>query len=278
MTTVQTNVRDYLLGNTPHEYDRLKLQASILGGWTEGFFRSAGIGRGMRILDLGCGMGDVSLLAAELAWPTGSVVAIDRDPVVIEKARERASRRGTGARIDFVHEDLLAFHSARPFDAVVGRYFLLYQPDPVVAIRHAVEQIRAGGVVCFHETDFGNPIRSHPDNTLFERAYQLLTETVRRTGVPVDFGLRLTASFLDAGLSWPTIKAEVPIGGEAGSYLYGWVAETLRSLLPRIEQFGLASAEELDLDTLAMRMEADAVSQHSQLFGPLQVGAWTTKG
>jgi hypothetical protein len=107
--------------------------------------------------------------------------------------------------------------------------------------------------------------------------YRLVGETFRRAGVPADFGLRLTTSFIQAGLPWPSIKAEVAIGGEAGSYLYGWMAESLRSLLPRVEQFGLATAEELELETLAARTEAECIALQSQLVGPIQFGAWARK-
>jgi ubiquinone/menaquinone biosynthesis C-methylase UbiE len=65
MTTIRSSVQDYVLGNSPREQERLKFQASIVGGWTEQYFRAAGLDRGMRVLDLGCGMGDVSLLAAK---------------------------------------------------------------------------------------------------------------------------------------------------------------------------------------------------------------------
>ena len=78
-----------------------------------------------------------------------------------------------------------------------------------------------------------------------------MAETERRAGVWVDLGLHLGNQFLNAGLPWPTIKAELPIGGEPGSFIYRWITETPRSLLPYIEQFSLASADELDLDTLA---------------------------
>ena len=52
----------------------------------------------MRVLDLGCGMGDVSLLAARLVGPTGSVTGIDRDGVIVEKARERARHKARRRR------------------------------------------------------------------------------------------------------------------------------------------------------------------------------------
>ena len=269
-------VQDYVLSNGVREQNRLQYQAAILEKWTRQFFVSAGIEPGMKVLDLGCGMGDVSLLAAKLVGPTGSVIGIDRDRAIVERARERARRAARGANIEFLCANVLEFESPLDFDTVVGRYILLYQPDPVSAVRHAAKQVRSGGIVLFHEMDFANPIRSYPDGTLFGRLlYGLITDTFRRAGCHADLALHLTRVFREAGLPWPTIKAEVPIGGEPGCFLYTWLAETLRSLLPRIEQFNLASAVELDLDSLVARMETEALPCHSQLIGPLQFGAWT---
>jgi len=61
---------DYVLGYSQHEQQRLLKQAAILRACTERFFRAGGLAPGMRVLDLGCGMGDVSLLAADLVGPT----------------------------------------------------------------------------------------------------------------------------------------------------------------------------------------------------------------
>ncbi|MBV8831997.1 MAG: class I SAM-dependent methyltransferase [Acidobacteriaceae bacterium] len=276
-SAVRTSIENYVLGNSAQEQKRLRLQASFLEKWTEQFLLSAGLKRGMRVLDFGCGMGDVSLLAAKLVGTTGHVTGIDRDVVVIEKARERARFESRGADIQFIQSDLFDFHRPRKFDAVIGRYVLLYQPNPAAAISHAANQLRSGGIVVFHEMDLANQIRSCPETTLFGTMQMLVAETFRRGGFWTDLGLHLTRLFLDAGLPWPTIKAEVPVGGEPGSFIYQWMTETLRSLLPRIEQFGLANAGELDLDTLVARMDAEAVASRSQISGPLQFGAWSRK-
>jgi 2-polyprenyl-3-methyl-5-hydroxy-6-metoxy-1,4-benzoquinol methylase len=61
-------IQDYVLGNSAQEQERLKLQASVVGKWTEQFFLSAGLERGMSVLDLGCGMGDVSLPCCQARW------------------------------------------------------------------------------------------------------------------------------------------------------------------------------------------------------------------
>jgi ubiquinone/menaquinone biosynthesis C-methylase UbiE len=75
------------LGYNDREQLRLIRQARILATLTESFLRTAGIVSGMRVLDIGCGMGDVTMLAAQLVGPTGSVVSIDQDAVSIETAR-----------------------------------------------------------------------------------------------------------------------------------------------------------------------------------------------
>ncbi len=117
MSAVGNPIEDYVLGNTAQEQERLKLQGRFLEKWTEQFLLSAGIEPGMSVLDLGCGVGDVSLLAARLVGPSGHVTGIDRDLVVIKKARERVRDEGRTANVEFIHTDLLAFHADRSLDA-----------------------------------------------------------------------------------------------------------------------------------------------------------------
>jgi ssDNA-specific exonuclease RecJ len=136
------------------------------------------------------------------------------------RSAKRIRDEGSDTQIEFLHTELFSFHADRPFDAVVGRYVLLYQPDPVAAIRHAAEQVRPEGIIVFHEMDMANRITCYPDRTLFAEIYALIAETFRRSGYWTDLGLQLTRLFLDAGLSWPTVKAAAPVGGEPGSFIY----------------------------------------------------------
>jgi ubiquinone/menaquinone biosynthesis C-methylase UbiE len=64
----------YVLDNTAAEQVRLNRQAVALRPVTEGLFRAAGIVPGMSVLDVGCGNGDVSFLAAELVLNSGHVI------------------------------------------------------------------------------------------------------------------------------------------------------------------------------------------------------------
>jgi ubiquinone/menaquinone biosynthesis C-methylase UbiE len=277
VTTAEQAIERYVMGNSLHEQERLKMQAKIHEGWSEQFFRLAGLKPGMKVLDLGCGMGDVSLLVARLVGPSGHVTGIDRDPVTLERARERVRTEGCDQQIELIHADLLEFQASIGFDAVVGRYVLIHQPDPVAAIRHAARQVRPDGIVVFHEINIENAAPAYPDGTLFEEIFRLIVATFLRSGAWPDVGSQLTRLFLEAGLPWPTMKAEVPVGGEPGSFVYPWVTETLRSILPRAEEFGIAKAVDLDIDSLIARMEAEARDRHVQFTGPLQFGAWARR-
>ena len=91
-------------------------------------------------------------------------------------------------------------------------------------------------------------------------------------------GRRLGKTFLDAGLPFPTIAAEILIGGGAGSYVYPWLANTLISVAPRLAQLGLSLPPGVAADhSLADRMEEEAARHGGQNIAPTQFGAWISK-
>jgi tRNA A58 N-methylase Trm61 len=92
---MQLKHSDYVLGHTDREQRRLIRQARVLAPATEHFLRDAGIVSGMRVLDIGCGMGDVTMLVAQLVGPQGKVVSIDLDQASLSTAQERATRQGS---------------------------------------------------------------------------------------------------------------------------------------------------------------------------------------
>ena len=64
----------YALGHSDRELKRLSRQAEVFEPFTRQLFQQARITRGMRVLDVGCGSGDVALLASELVGPSGKVI------------------------------------------------------------------------------------------------------------------------------------------------------------------------------------------------------------
>lgn len=271
---------DYALGHSEPEIRRLILQAAVLQPMTERLLRSTGLIPGSRVLDLGCGPGDLSLLAAELVGPSGAVLGVDRSEEALATARARAKALGlthvnfVQAAVDAAVQDIMP---DTPFDAVIGRYILCYLPDPADTIRRAATWLRPGGILAFHEVDFLDEFRSRPSVSLWEEAGRWLFDSFRPTVANPGIAGQLIETFESAGLPTPAVFSECPVGGGASSPLYAWLAECVRSVLSLILQSDRATAESVGIETLEARLRQATLATRSQVVIPAQVCAWTRK-
>ena len=156
---------DYALGHSSRELDRLSFQGTVFAPYTRQLFMEAGLTAGMRVLDVGSGSGDVSFLAADLVGPEGYVLGVDRSPAAVERARTRAMQRNV-TNVAFEVGDPAAMHFDRTFDAIIGRFVLMYQDDPARSLRRMVRFLRKGGLVAFQELD-STACRSWPSRSCF---------------------------------------------------------------------------------------------------------------
>jgi ubiquinone/menaquinone biosynthesis C-methylase UbiE len=262
----------YILGHSPAEIQRLKTQAEILRPITERLLLSTGIGPGMRVLDIGCGAGDVAMLAAGLVGPSGSLVGIDRNPQVLAIARERAEEAGL-RQIAFEEASVEAFLDRALFDLVIGRYILMYQSDPAALLRAAARLVKPGGAVAFHELGLHQKCRSVPNVPLFELIDKLVRMAFSCALPNYDVGDRLIQHFWDAGLSQPHLFCETPIWGGADAP-WGWLAGTLRSLLPQLHRMGVAVKDALEIEALENQLRDAISATRSQVSGPAQMCVW----
>lgn len=262
----------YALGSSDLEHERLMVQARMLRPLTERFLRAGGLAPGMSVLDLGSGIGDVSMLAAEIVGPAGHVTGIDRDEVITAKARRRVEAEALTDTVDFHVADLDTYRPAEPVDAVVGRYILLYQDDPAATLRRYARFVRPGGVLILHDIDMANKDTSWPPCPEWDDWYRLLAEAYLASGAVPGLGRRLGATFLAAGLPRPTVEAVTPIVTGPESPVLDWIARSLRSLEPLLTRIGARMPSSID-DGLVARWR-EAVVNGVQIAGPVQYGAW----
>src|SRR5512138_1989932 len=196
-----TQDQSYILGHQDNELDRLIKQAQFYGDLTAHVLHLAGLRPGMRVLDIGCGAGDVSFLAAQFVGPKGTVIGVDRSA----EATELAARRAASARLtnmQFLTCDLAEVMLAEPVDALIGRLVLMYFPDPAALLRRLLSFVKPGGIVAFHEMDM-EAAKSEPVCELFDTSLWRIKETFRRAGVDIRTSLKLSRIFQEAGLPAP---------------------------------------------------------------------------
>src|SRR5262249_47794636 len=126
-----SSATQYMYGQgSEFEFGRLIRQSALFESMTREAFTQAGLSRGMRVLDIGCGVGEVARVASDLVG-NGRIVALDVDAKALQFARERLA----GRNIEFVHSSVEDYKSSEPFDAAVGRFILMHLKDPLAAIR-----------------------------------------------------------------------------------------------------------------------------------------------
>ena len=278
MQKLKRSTEMYSLGHAPREVQRLLVQGQLLNDFTRRALEDAGITAGMKVLDVGCGPGDVSLIAAELVGETGSVLGVDANASVLEVAELRA--QATGFRhVSFLAGDIRQLPLDQDFDAIVGRLILEHVPDHLAILHRLLQHLRPGGVVTFQEYDMEGAIDAGlPRSPLWEQAGSWCIQTFQKVGVEIRMGMKLSSTFLEAGLPAPQMRYEAAVGFGPAWPGYEWLADSVRSLLPLIVKFGLATEEEVEVETLADRIRAEIVSQQGVACLPALISAWTCKG
>lgn len=259
----------YALGRAPAELDRLRLQAEIYAPHTEHLLTLAGIAPGMRVLDIGCGAGDVTMIAARLVGPTGSVLGVDMNADVLDVARTRAADAGLG-NVSFQQATLPDVQLDGPVDALIGRLILVHLADPAEIVRKLTELVRPGGVVTFQELSSWNA-RSIPETPLVTQAYRWVADTLRARGRNPAVGLHRVLRA--AGFDRVGAAMEIPTGDTKFQIPY-LMSGTINSMLPLIEAAGVATRAEIDIDTLADRIIAEVEESDALLWPPELTGVW----
>jgi len=272
--TTSRSATDYALGYTDAEQARLIRQATLIAPHTQRLFREAGIGVGHRVLDLGSGMGDVSMLVAGLVGPSGEVVGIERDATSIERAQARVAAAGL-RNVSFLNADVNNIVTDRPFDAVVGRYILMFLPDPVSILRSVSRLVRPGGVIAFQEPSWIPMLALGDRLPLWSCVLRSIHETILRSGANPEMGFALYSIFQEVGLPAPKMHLEIPLGSDVDFLRV--ICGLVCSLRPLSEQHNVSLEELGDLDTLPNRVCAEIAAANTVVSIVPLLGAWSRK-
>jgi SAM-dependent methyltransferase len=146
-------VEAYALATGEAGARRLACLHRIYGPGTRQLLELAGLRPGMRVADLGCGVGTVTQTISEMVGPAGHAVGVDISAEQLAQARLRTESR-EGGNVSFVRAS--ASDTGLPrgaFDLVYCRFLLLHMPDPAGALREMRALLRDGGVLVCEDGD-----------------------------------------------------------------------------------------------------------------------------
>ena len=226
----------------------------------------------MRVLDLGTGLGHVARLAGELVGSEGSVVGIDASSAALDVARRRAEDAGE-RHVSFIEADVRSWRAAEPFDAIVGRLILFHLSDPATVVRHHAQNLRPGGRFMAIDFNLGGA-RTQPAVPLAHEILGWVTRAFEAAGASPSIGARLGPILAQAGLLEVTtfgVQGYLQPGDPMAARLLAGVA---RSLAGAIVTHGIATVEQLGIESLESRIAESLERADAVLLAPTVAGAW----
>ena len=232
---------DYVLRGGDKGAERLRLLARVKWPTTKTLLRQIGLRPGMRCLDVGCGIGAVTLKLARRVGPGGQAVGIDRDERCLELARQEASRHGLPAifRTEEVHD----LREETVYDLVYSRFLLTHVPEPGAVVEGMVRAVRPGGLLAVEDIEFAAHV-CHPACPAFDRYVSLYQQAVRRKGGDANIGPRLVSLLMDAGLQQVGVEVVQPIYRRGPGKRIAQV--TMEHIREAVVEAGLATSDEVD--------------------------------
>jgi ubiquinone/menaquinone biosynthesis C-methylase UbiE len=252
-------------------YERLQLLARDRWPDTRALCARAGVGTGMRCIDLGCGGGEVTFELAQLVGPDGAVIGVDMDEVTLALAREAAAERGI-ANVEFRAQNVNDWDEPTTYDLVYSRFLLHHLSHPVELLRRMWAGVRPGGVLIVEDADFDGWC-CHPASDGFAFFLRAYSQVIARSGGDHTAGRKLYHYFLDAGIHEPHVALINPVyvAGEGKALPLSTLEATAASIVTE----GMASPDEVN--TAMENLAAFTADQDSLMAGPRIFQVWSRR-
>lgn len=195
MTTSDNQDSQYMHGADAAEQERLEQMTTVLPGIE---FLPA-LKPGMRVLEVGCGIGSLARRVAGKIAPGGEVVGVDRQQAQLQTAGRLAKEQGIGNLSLHLGEATALDFPAAEFDGAYCRFVVEHVPDPLVLVREMMRVVKPGGWVCCFEWENGCSV-IHPDSPSLREVWKAVYEVQLSLGGDPHIARKLYGILSQAGL------------------------------------------------------------------------------
>ncbi len=236
------STKDYVLGTHDEEIERLGLQHSAWRQRALDAWRSAGIGPGQTVLDVGCGPGYAALDLAELVGPSGRVVAIDKSERFL-RVLEAGCRERHMDNITTYAADL----DAGEFPDVIAdrawcRWVFAFVKNPRAILARIAAALAPDGAMVLHEYFDYSTWRAVPRCAELEKFVSAVIASWRDNGGEPDIALSLPRCLEELGFEIRSTRPIIDIV-EPSQLSWSWLATFLEVGRSRLVEMGYLSQD-----------------------------------
>ncbi|MBS1962998.1 MAG: methyltransferase domain-containing protein [Bdellovibrionales bacterium] len=269
MTNTATDSKDYVLGVTREEYERLGLQHSLWASRAIRLWRRAGLpeksAKSLKAIDCGCGPGFTTFELANYLGPKSRVVGIDRaEPylLALETRVREETKRGEDSRLAKIETRQAGIDTftldEKDFDAAYARWIFIFLKDPEAAIRNVARHLKPGGLFLFQDYVDYRTMALHPSPPLFRKMVEQIIASWAAHGGDANVAARLPLLLEKNGFEIVSLTPQMRVG-RPHQKVWLWPDSFFKNYLPILARDGyLSAAEERELQaawTKASRMK-----------------------
>ena len=240
-----TSSDDYLLGTSDQELRRLAYQHQVWLDETSALWRDAGFDRGQTLLDLGCGPGFATLDLAWLVGPDGRVFAVDASPKFIDHVDRLLAATGLDNVTTRIGDAQSMRLTAESLDGAFVRWVLCFLEDPESAIAAVADALKPGGTCVVVDYFNYSAVGLYPWRDKFEPLFRAYADSARAHGADYDVAGRVPLMMNRRGLEVVATRS-ICKAARPGSQLWHWLASFNDSYMPKLEQQGFLTREQID--------------------------------
>jgi ubiquinone/menaquinone biosynthesis C-methylase UbiE len=195
---VDKNSSEYIISGGNEGKSRLNVLSETLYEHTKYLLETQGVGTGKSLLDLGCGGGNVAIMAAKMVSDTGRVTGVDFDEGMISLARQDALAAGR-SNISFAAGSAYDISYDSEFDFAYARFLLSHLERPMDVLQRMVRSVRPGGKIITEDVQFSGHF-CYPACEAFDRYVQYYAMAARHNAQNPEIGPSLFSLFHEAGI------------------------------------------------------------------------------
>lgn len=219
-----------LLGASQYEVEQLAFQGEVWRPMTDALLDRIGVRRGWRCLEIGAGIGTVTLPLSERVGPTGSVDAVEAVPLYAETLREQLARKDIGW-VSLHEGPLRSFEIKRArYDLIFSRWAFSDMKDVEANLRRLAKGLKPGGALAIEDYHHLG-CAYHPNRPSFDAVIEASRAWYRKTGGNPRVAGELPAIFHRLGLTSVEVTPHLRVGGPS-SDLWRWSELVFQAQLP----------------------------------------------